>query len=197
MLQQLAAPQQLYESPANLFVASFIGSPPMNLYEATVSGPADARVLALGSQQLALPAALGRRRPGLLAGEAHKLVVGIRPEHLTVAAGGGENRETTLAARVELVEALGNESLVHFSTDATRVRLRGGVWMTDAEAHASGDIASASAAEGVARVDPRVPVAAGDRVALVVDVDELHFFEAETGEAIGATDRSEVAAGGG
>jgi multiple sugar transport system ATP-binding protein len=191
-LQQLAAPQELYESPANLFVASFIGSPPMNLYEAAISGPEDGRVLALGSQRLALPAALGRRRPGLHVGESRKLVVGIRPEHLTVAAGESADRETTLAARVELVEALGNESLVHFSTDATRVRLRGGVWMTDAEAHASGDIASASAAEGVARVDPRVPVAAGDRVALAVEVDQLHFFDAETGDALGAADRSEV-----
>ena len=63
-LQQLAAPQELYEQPANLFVASFIGSPAMNLYEATVSGPADRLVLSLGSQQLALPADLAQRRPG-------------------------------------------------------------------------------------------------------------------------------------
>ena len=184
-LQQLAVPQELYESPANLFVASFIGSPPMNLYEGAVSGPADGLVLSLGSQRLALPVELGQRRPGLVAGEARKLVIGIRPEDLTVA--GGADRETTLAAHVELVEALGNESLVHFSTDARTVRDRGGVWTADPTVtHASGDIAGASAAEGVARVDPRVPVAAGERVALAVDVRRLHFFDAETGDAIGA-----------
>ena len=189
-LQQLAAPQELYESPANLFVASFIGSPPMNLYEGAISGPADGLVLSLGSQRLALPADLGRRRPGLVAGEGRKLVVGIRPEHLTVAEGGDADREATLAAHVELIEALGNESLVHFSTDARRVRNRGGAWTADAAAaQASGGIAGASAAEGVARVDPRVPVAAGDRVALAVDVDRLHFFDGETGHAIGATGR--------
>src|SRR5262245_39126092 len=195
MLQQLAAPQVLYERPANLFVASFIGSPAMNLYEATISGPTDRLMLSLGSQRLSLPADLGRRRPGLVAAEGgRKLVVGIRPEALTVAEGGDADRETTLAARVELVEALGNESLVHFATDARLVRNRGGVWKADDPAvHASGDIAGASAAEGIARVDPRVPVAAGDRVALAVDVARLHCFDAETGDAIGATDRSEVA----
>ena len=91
-LQQLAAPQDLYEQPANLFVASFIGSPAMNLYEAAVSGPADRLVLSLGSQRLALPAELAQRRPGLAATE-RKLVVGIRPEHLTVAPPGARARE--------------------------------------------------------------------------------------------------------
>jgi multiple sugar transport system ATP-binding protein len=120
-------------------------------------------------------------------------VVGIRPEHLTVAEGVEASPETTLAARVELVEALGNESLVHFSTDARRVLSRGGAWTPDDATQASGDIAGASAAEGVARVDPRVPVAAGDRVALAVDVGRLHFFDNETGDAIGATGRPGVA----
>jgi multiple sugar transport system ATP-binding protein len=188
MLQQLAAPQDLYESPANLFVASFIGSPPMNLYEGAIAGSTDEPVLALGSQRLALPTDLGERRPGLAAGEARTLVVGIRPEHLTVAEGESVDRGPTLAATVELVEALGNESLVHFSTDARTVRNRGGVWTADPAATlASGDIASASAAEGVARVDPRVRVSVGQRVALAVDVHRLHFFDAETGHSIGAT----------
>src|SRR5262245_16928352 len=112
-LLQMAGPQELYESPANLFVASFIGSPPMNLYEGAISGHADGPVLTLGSQRLALPLDLVHRRPGLVAGEGRRLVVGIRPEHLSVADGGGGDHETTIAARVELVEALGNESLVH------------------------------------------------------------------------------------
>jgi multiple sugar transport system ATP-binding protein len=194
MLQQLAAPQVLYEHPGNLFVASFIGSPPMNLYEAAVSGPADRLVLSLGSQRLALPAEVGRRRPGLAAA-GRKLVVGIRPEALTVAGNGDGDGETTIAARIELVEALGNETLVHFATDARLVRNRGGAWRADdpAAVQASGDIAGATAAEGIARVDPRIPVAAGDNVALAVDVARLHFFDIETGEAIGATDRSEAA----
>ena len=176
-LQQLATPLELYESPANLFVGSFIGSPPMNLYEAEISGPANELVLSIGSQRLALPADFGHRSPGLVGSKARTLVVGIRPEHLTVAEGFDEldaPREPTLGARVELVEVLGNESLVHYSTDAKTVRNRAGAWTADATVQ--GEIAGASAAEGVARIDPRVPVAAGDRVTFAVDVSRLSFF---------------------
>jgi multiple sugar transport system ATP-binding protein len=181
-LQQLAAPQELYEKPANLFVASFIGSPPMNLYEAAISGPQDGLVLSLGSQRLALPA-----DAALAAAAGRKLVVGIRPEQLTIVSNGSASRGTTLAADVELVESLGNESLVHFTTDARTVRNKAGVWTADpAAVDASGEIAGAAAAEGVARVDPRVPVAAGERVTFAVDVDRLHFFDGQTGDALGA-----------
>jgi multiple sugar transport system ATP-binding protein len=192
-LQQVAAPHDLYEQPANLFVASFIGSPSMNLYEATIAGPADGLVLSLGSQRLALPAGAGRRHPALADAAGRRIVVGIRPECLTVtpppdaeAAG-----ETTLSVRAELVESLGNESLVHFSTDARMVRNHGGVFTADVDA--SGDIAGAAATEGVARVDPRVPIVDGDRLTLAVDVDRLHFFDAETGDAIRATEDAPVA----
>jgi multiple sugar transport system ATP-binding protein len=187
-LQQLAAPQELYESPTNLFVASFIGSPAMNLYEATVSGPADRLVLSLGSQKLALPADFARHRSDLATAAGRKLIVGIRPEHLGVASADGADvaRQRTLSAQAELVESLGNESLLHFSTDARMVRNRSGVFTADPGIHASGDIAGASATEGVARLDPRVGIAVGERLDLAVDVDRLHVFDAETGETIGA-----------
>ena len=183
-VQQLATPLELYESPANLFVASFIGSPPMNLYEAEISGPATELVVSLGSQRLALPADIGHRCPGLLGSKSRKLVVGIRPEHLTIADPASTGLETTLAARVELVEILGNELLVHYSTDARTVRNRAGAWTADSTVQ--GEIAGASAAEGVARVDPRVPVMAGDRITLAVDVGRMSFFDAATGDAIRA-----------
>jgi len=185
-LQQFAAPQELYEQPANLFVASFIGSPAMNLYEATVSGPADRLVLSLGSQQVALPADLAQRRAGLAPGR--RLVVGVRPEHLTVAPPDGAEaaRERTLSVRVELVEALGNESLLHFSTDARTVHNRGGVFTADADAPTAGGIAGAAATESVARVDPQARIAVGDQVTLAIDVDRIHFFDVESGDAIRA-----------
>ena len=189
-LQQLASPLELYESPANLFVASFIGSPPMNLYEAEIAGPVSELLLLLGSQRLALPADFGRRSPGLVASRDRKLVVGIRPEHLTVAEGGSSQRDATIATRVELVEVLGNESLVHYWTDAKTVRNRAGVWTADDTVQ--GEISGAYAAEGVARIDPRVPVAAGDRVTFAVDVSRLAFFDAETGETVSSGDRSGI-----
>jgi multiple sugar transport system ATP-binding protein len=119
-------------------------------------------------------------------------VIGIRPEYLTVVSPGGEAPDAgrTLSVLVELVESLGNESLVHFSTDARMVRNRGGVFTADADA--SGDIAGAAATEGIARVDPRVPVTVGDRLTLAVDVDRLHFFDGETGDAIRAAGASPV-----
>ena len=181
-LQQLATPQELYERPTNLFVASFIGSPPMNLYEGEISGPAHELVLSLGRQRLALSPDAGQRRPDLVGSTAREIVVGIRPELLTITPGGSADPGTTLEAEVELVELLGNESLVHFSTDARMVRNRAGVWTADATTH--GEIAGAVASESVARVDPRVPVAAGDRVSLAVDVSRLTFFDAKTGDAI-------------
>ena len=194
-LQQLAAPQELYEQPANLFVASFIGSPPMNLYEATISGPADRLVLSLGSQRLALPADLGAAPPGARrrrGSQARGRDPSRAPDRGFSGGRAEAARETTLSVRTELVEALGNESLVHFSTDARTVRNRGGVFTARCRT-LSGEIAGASAAEGVARVDPRVRIAAGDRLALAVDVDRLHFFDAETGDAIRAADASPVA----
>ena len=194
-LQQLAAPQELYERPANLFVASFIGSPAMNLYEATVSGPADRLVLSLGSQRLALSADLGQRRPALAAAEGRKLVVGIRPECLTVASSTDDAeaaRERTLSVRAELVESLGNESLVHFSTDARMVRNRGGVLTADAGRALRGHRGRVGHRGRRARRSTR-PVADGDQLTLAVDVDRLHFFDAETGDAIRATDSSHVA----
>ena len=190
-LQQFAAPQELYERPTNLFVASFIGSPAMNLYEATVSGAADRLVLSLGSQQLALSTDLGQRSPAIAADQGRKLVVGIRPEHLTLASPTGDAQAAVgraLSVQAELVESLGNESLVHFSSDARMVRNRGGIFTADADA--SGDIAGAAATEGIARIDPRVAVAVGDQLTLAVDVDRLHFFDAETGDAIRAADAS-------
>ncbi|HLN06021.1 MAG TPA: ATP-binding cassette domain-containing protein [Acidimicrobiales bacterium] len=105
-LQQLAAPEELYESPVNLFVASFIGSPAMNLYEATLSGPADQLAISLGSQRLALPPDLGRRHPALAGAEGRKVVVGIRPECLTVTSPADDQqavRDRTLSVRAELV----------------------------------------------------------------------------------------------
>ena len=191
-LQQVAAPHDLYEQPANLFVASFIGSPAMNLYEATFAGPADRLVLSLGAQRLALPADVGRRRPAFAGAEGRRVVVGIRPECLTVVPPDDAEaaRQRTLSVRVELVESLGNESLVHFSTDARTVRNHGGVFTADPSA--SGDIAGASATEGVARVDPRIRVADGDQLTLAVDVHRLHFFDAETGDAIQVGDASPV-----
>ncbi len=183
-LQQCDSPQSLYEHPDNLFVAAFIGSPAMNLYEAAVSS--DGTQVKLGSQSLNLSETLLNARPALRAYKDRKVIVGVRPEHLTDAALGPVPAPgTTLEADVELIEALGNELQVHFLLDATRVRSE------DAQAAAeTGEleglqtVSGAVRAAGVARVSPRSELKAGSRATFAVDTERLNFFDSENGAAI-------------
>ena len=121
VLQQVDHPQVLYDHPDNLFVAAFIGSPAMNLYEAAVTE--GARSFRLGSQDIELPASVRAARPGLASYAGQKVVVGLRPEHLPAAGNGAVG--PTLVGTVDLIEALGSELMVHFTIDARRVRAEG------------------------------------------------------------------------
>ncbi|MHB1593623.1 MAG: ABC transporter ATP-binding protein [Streptosporangiaceae bacterium] len=172
VLQQCDNPQVLYDHPDNLFVAAFIGSPAMNLYEASVTeGAAEVRV---GSQQIELPASVSAAHPGLAAHAGKRIVLGLRPEHLP--ASGDARPGPTLTGDVDLVEALGSELMVHFTIDAKRIRAEG-AHDPDAE-----DVAAAG--EGVARVDPRAPVKAGERFTFAINGDGMQFFDPETSLAI-------------
>jgi multiple sugar transport system ATP-binding protein len=162
-LQQYGTPRELYSGPANLFVATFIGSPPMNVYEAAVE---EAGVLALGSQRITLPA-----RQTVLAGyHGRKVVVGIRPEDMGAGQGCGG---CSLTADVRLVEMLGSERHVYLKLDATPA------------ANGSG-ILDGTAPNGVARVDGRTPIRSGERVTFSIDPARLYFFDPDTGSRIGS-----------
>ncbi len=173
VLQQCDQPQVLYDSPDNLFVAGFMGSPAMNLYEATLAP--DLGSLGLGSQRLALPQELQRARPGLRAYGERRVVVGLRPEHLALAAGDAADGRT-LAVDTELVEALGSEQLLHFSFDARRIYAPG----VDEER----EIGEAVAGIGVARIEPEGQLRQGERVRLAVRPELMHFFDPASGLAI-------------
>jgi multiple sugar transport system ATP-binding protein len=185
-LQQCDSPQSLYEHPDNLFVAAFIGSPAMNLYEAVIS--TDATEVKVGSQSLTLSEALLKARPALRGYGDRKVIVGIRPEHLLDAALGPVPAPgTTLSADVELIEALGNELQVHFLLDATRVRSEDA--QAAAETHELEGLQTlqgGTRAEGVARVSPRSELRAGSRATFAVDTERLNFFDNENGAAIWA-----------
>ena len=171
-LQQVGAPQLLYDNPDNIFVAAFIGSPSMNLYDATLG--AGARSLTLGSQEIDLPESVLLARPALRGYEGKKLVAGLRPEHLPA-----ESEDATgpkLVGDVELVEALGSEQVVHFTIDANRVLAEGAVDKDEAAAVKSG--------EGVSRVGAKVPVKPGDRITFAVSIEDMKFFDETTGLAI-------------
>ena len=171
-LEQVDHPQVLYDHPDNLFVAAFIGSPAMNLYEATMSD--DARSVKVGSQTLRLPDDLFAARPGLTRYGGKKLVLGVRPEHLPAAHDGTTG--PTLVGNVDLVEALGSELVVHFTIDAPRVQPEGAT--TDDED------ATAKAGEGVARVDPGTKVKVGERITFAVNTEGMQFFDMENDKAI-------------
>jgi multiple sugar transport system ATP-binding protein len=184
-LQQCDTPQYLYEHPDNIFVAAFIGSPAMNLYEAIVSPEADS--VKVGSQTLSLPEATLANRPALRGYRDRKVIAGIRPEDLEdPALGDAPGPGTTFVADVELVEALGNELQVHFLVDATKARSE--VTQAAQETEELGDLTSLqmgdARAEGVARISPRSDFRAGSRVTMVVRTEQLHFFDPDTGKAI-------------
>jgi multiple sugar transport system ATP-binding protein len=172
VLQQCDTPQMLYDRPDNVFVAAFIGSPAMNLYEAGVG--AGGRSIRIGSQEVDLPESVTLAHPGLAAFAGKPVIVGLRPEHLPAA-----HQDATgpkLTGDVDLVEALGSELVVHFTIDAKRVQAEG--------AHSADAEAATISGEGVARIDPKTPVKAGDRITFAVDADGLQFFEPESGAAI-------------
>ncbi|HEX4009326.1 MAG TPA: sn-glycerol-3-phosphate ABC transporter ATP-binding protein UgpC [Solirubrobacteraceae bacterium] len=183
-LQQCDRPQTLYDSPVNVFVASFIGSPAMNLYEATLAP--DGRTVKLGSQTIALPAAVDERLPGLRRYRDRTLLLGIRPEHLTDAALDPEDREGAyLSGDIRLVEALGSELMVHFRLDAVRVHTDDTAAAgedDDLAAEASAEVSSY--ADGVARVDSRSDMTHSGHGRFGVMADRLHFFDASSHEAI-------------
>jgi multiple sugar transport system ATP-binding protein len=171
VLQQVDRPQVLYDRPDNLFVAAFIGSPSMNLYDASISEGAGS--FRLGSQEIELPQSVRAAHPGLAAYAGKNVVVGIRPEHLPVANGAPG---PTMAGDVDLVEALGSELMVHFTIDARRVRAEG---TTSAD-----EEAVTESGEGVARVDPASQVKVGERATFTIKTDGMQFFDPGSGEAI-------------
>jgi len=181
-LLQCDRPDTLYQNPSELFVASFIGSPAMNLYEATLSE--GATMLKLGSQRVALGPEVLAARPALAGYGDQAVVVGIRPEDLSLVAGGAGGAQPDLYAEVSLVESLGADLLVHFALDARRVHVDEGADEGDAALAESGEFVVAG--EGVARIEPRARVAAGDRVGFSLVPARLHFFDRETERAITA-----------
>jgi multiple sugar transport system ATP-binding protein len=190
VLQQCDSPRALYDRPRNLFVAGFMGSPPMNLFEATVGE--GARGLRVGSQTIELPDAVRADVPELAGYAGRSVVLGVRPEDL--ASPSGERNGLGLSGSVELVEALGSEQLVHFTTDAEAVEVKG-TKDEDAEGLSHGGIRRAGG--GVARIDARAIVREGEQVHFNLEADRLRFFDPESAEAIGHADAGSNGSGGG
>jgi len=191
LLQQFDAPQRLYERPANLFVASFMGSPAMNVLEGLLEREGDALVCRVGTAVLALPREVEEARPELARYVGRQVVVGIRPEGLDEPGrrdGGDGGR---LRGRVQTVEALGAEQLVHVEIDAKPVLVEDVVeGRVDDEVAAElaeiGFDTDSSRATVVARLEASASIRPDEPIELAVDLRHLHFFDVGSGEAIGA-----------
>jgi multiple sugar transport system ATP-binding protein len=180
LLQQVDTPQQLYDVPANLFVAGFIGTPPMNLLEATVAVNG-AVSISLGGTELSVPDRALQAYPRLRAYGGRRIVTGLRSQHLHPA---DERPDLpTLVGTVDLVEALGGESMVYLHIDATVVREGQEEVAADEEA-APGEGVVGSRPNLVAEFPAHTLVRLTDKVPIGVDVGRLHFFDAETGEPL-------------
>jgi multiple sugar transport system ATP-binding protein len=174
VLEQQGAPQTLYNEPANLFVATFIGSPAMNLFKATVDGS----VLVLGDQRLRLP-----RAPSF----SGEVAVGIRPEHLRDGLTAPAELPR-LRAEVTLVETLGPERHVHVKLPARPVVTDDVLDVVrDMDASMASELsehAGESTSRAIARFEADVPVAVGEIRELAVVPEKLRFFDLGTGKAI-------------
>jgi multiple sugar transport system ATP-binding protein len=189
ILQQYDHPQRLYDQPANLFVASFIGSPAMNILEATLERDDGGAACRIGASKLPLPGELLTARPGLDRYVGRTLAVGIRPEVIDE----GERRNGVgagLRGTVQAVEALGPEILAYVEIEAKPVLaedvLEGLVDMEAAEDLVEIKTDSEGArATIVARLAPTARVRADEPIELAVDHRRLHFFDLDTGGTIG------------
>jgi multiple sugar transport system ATP-binding protein len=188
-LQQMAEPQKLYDSPKNLFVASFIGSPAMNIVEADVVGGGQGLAVRIGDQELLVPEEVTRRRPALLGYAGRKLALGIRPEHLedaSLARNGGAR----LRGRVLITEALGSEILAHVEMKGAPVLTEDvveGAVVDEQEQEVAADLLDAGEANRttfVGRFDTASSVKPDMDIELVVNTEKLQFFDLETGHAI-------------
>ena len=176
-LQQVDTPQNLYDRPDNVFVAAFIGSPSMNLYDAAFTLQGDGAQVQLGSQSLSISPETLAARPGLRAHNGERLIVGIRPEDFedaSMVSGGADGRR--LKASVTLIEALGAEIMVHFNIDARTV--------DSGDPDAPEDKAVAGAANAVGRFHPRSRVRIGDAIDVAVSTENMHFFDAASRTSI-------------
>ncbi len=186
-LQQVAPPQELYDRPVNLFVGGFIGSPAMNLLEATLERANGGMAVVFGEQRVDLGEGCLRKRPGLGAYEGRKVTVGIRPEDLEDAAILDAPPDRRIRGNVVLREALGAEIMVHFTIQATPAQ-------TEDVRELVRDLGDERAMQEVeqekteatliGRFDPHTRVREGETAEVAVAAEALHFFDAETGLGI-------------
>ncbi len=171
VLQQLASPRELYENPGNLFVAGFIGSPPMNFMPATLKG--DQVELPFGS--VSLPSHM---RDMLKGRDGDLLIAGVRPEHFEDASlvDGGADDGATFSTKVDVVEWLGNETYAYIPFEAppeVQSQLEQLEKDLDGESMRTQLVIALDGASGIKE---------GDEARIHMDVSKMHLFDPATGQ---------------
>jgi multiple sugar transport system ATP-binding protein len=157
-LQQVDAPDRVYERPANQFVAGFIGSPAMNMVRARLTRDDGMFAVRFGEHALVLDGATVAAKPALAGYEGKDVIIGIRPEHFGEADG---DTDRTIDTTCTLRESLGSEVLLHFPI-----------------------VAGDSTATFVARMDPQSAAREAKQMRLTVDTRRMHFFDPASGGAV-------------
>lgn len=186
VLQQVAPPEELYHRPQNMFVGGFIGSPAMNMLEATVVRENESTRIVAGDMSIVLGNQTLAAHTALRAYEGRTIVLGIRPEGLNDAALTRDDGRPRFRGQAELREALGSEVLMHFSVRASRA-------VTDEVRELAADVGDDRVIKQlgtlerttlVGRFGPQTRIRKGDSIEVAIDEAALHFFDASTGGVI-------------
>jgi multiple sugar transport system ATP-binding protein len=180
-LQQVDAPQRLYDHPENLFVAGFIGTPPMNLVEGDVEAQNGTVAIAFAGQRLELDDQALKRYPRVRDYGGRSIVFGIRSDDLHLSSSRPDL--PSLSAPLQLVEALGSTSMAYFKLDAHAVRSGAGGVEDAVEEEGEGEGVTATRPNFVASLTAReaMGLRLEDQVPLAVEVSQAHLFDSETG----------------
>ncbi|MCZ6455846.1 MAG: sn-glycerol-3-phosphate ABC transporter ATP-binding protein UgpC [Actinobacteria bacterium] len=189
-LQQVGAPTELFQRPANLFVAGFIGSPAMNLLYVNLEKDGDDVWAVFGESRIQVDPKSLEAHPGLIDRMNEQLVMGLRPTAMRASAEGAPDPNRTIRIVIEVDENLGAETYVHATLNIPPV-------ITPDVEELLADSGRTTESLGdttqfVARVSSDVPISKGGSIDLVVDTSKLHFFDPANGDRIGL--KSEAAA---
>ncbi len=183
VLQQVAPPQVLYDEPANLFVAGFIGTPPMNLFEARVEKHDSNVAVVLAGVKIPLPTDRNWRYPRLPEYAGRNIVLGVRAEDVHAAE--TKSDWPAIPGRLGLLEALGSSQIGYLHIDAIKVAIStSAVTASTRPEDQPTESASSFVTNLVAYFPPRLPLKLGSDVRIAIDTANLHFFDADTGAAL-------------